>query len=68
MSRNQSDDREIAAYPIPALTTIRRSFAELATLAVQLLLQIIEHGMPEYTQIVIEPQLIERESAVPFHP
>lgn len=60
------DDIEVAAYQIPALTTIRQSFAELATLAVQLLLQIIEHGMPEHTQIVIEPELIKRDSTAPF--
>ena len=62
------DDIEVAAYQIPALTTIRQSFAELATLAVQLLLEIIEHGRPEQPQIMIEPQLIERQSVVPFHP
>jgi len=60
------DDIEVAAYQIPALTTIRQSFAELATLAVQLLLQIIEQGMPEHSQIVIEPELIIRGSTAPF--
>jgi len=38
----------------------------LATLAVQLLLQIIEQGMPEHSQIVIEPELIIRGSTAPF--
>lgn len=61
------DDIEVAAYQIPALTTIRQSFAELATLAVELLLEIIEHGTPEDPQIVIEPTLIKRASVEPYN-
>ncbi len=42
--------------------TVRRSFAELATLAVQLLLEILGRKKPAQTQIVIEPTLIVRQS------
>jgi LacI family transcriptional regulator len=56
------DDIELAAYQNPPLTTVRQSFVELATLAIQLLLALIENNQPPETQIVIEPELIERQS------
>jgi LacI family transcriptional regulator len=59
------DDIEVAAYQTPALTTVRQSFAELATRAIQLLLEIIEGRQPAQTQIVIEPVLVERQSTAP---
>jgi LacI family transcriptional regulator len=59
------DDIEVAAYQTPALTTIRQSFAELATRAIQLLLEIVEGRQPAQTQIVIEPVLVERQSTAP---
>ena len=59
------DDIEVAAYQIPPLTTVRQSFADLGTYAVQLLLEIIERGEHIPPQIVIEPVLIERQSTAP---
>jgi DNA-binding LacI/PurR family transcriptional regulator len=59
------DDLEVAAYQVPPLTTVRQSFAEIATLAVRLLLEILEGKEPEESQIVIEPVLIERQSTAP---
>jgi DNA-binding LacI/PurR family transcriptional regulator len=56
------DDIEVAAYQNPPLTTVRQSFVELATLAIQLLLALIENNPPPQTQIVIDPVLIERRS------
>ena len=56
------DDIEVAAYQNPPLTTVRQSFIELATLAIQLLLALIENNPPPQTQIVIDPVLIERQS------
>jgi LacI family transcriptional regulator len=61
------DDIEVAAFQIPPLTTVRQSFAELATLAVQLLLEILEGKEPAQTQIVIEPTLMVRQSTAPLH-
>jgi LacI family transcriptional regulator len=58
------DDIEVAAYQNPPLTTVRQSFVELATLAIQLLLALIEHNPPPQTQIVIDPVLVERLSTV----
>jgi len=59
------DDIEVAAFQIPPLTTVQQSFAELATLAVQLLLEILEGKEPAQIQIVIEPALIVRQSTAP---
>ena len=56
------DDIEVAAYQNPPLTTVRQSFVELATLAIQLLFALIEKEQPVETQLVIEPELIERQS------
>ncbi len=59
------DDIEVAAYQTPPLTTIRQPFVEFGTLAVRLLLEVIETGRPSQPQIVIEPALIERQSTAP---
>jgi len=59
------DDIELAAFQNPSLTTVRQSFAELATLAVRLLLGILEGREPDRTQIVIEPAIIVRQSTAP---
>ena len=56
------DDIEVAAYQNPPLTTVRQSFVELATRAIQLLLALIQKDQPAETQLVIEPELIERQS------
>jgi len=61
------DDIEVAAFQTPPLTTVRQSFAELATLGVQLLLEILEGKERENAQIVIEPTLIVRHSTAPWH-
>jgi DNA-binding LacI/PurR family transcriptional regulator len=58
------DDIEVAAYQIPPLTTLRQSFAELARLGVQLLLDTLQGKEVTQTQIVIEPELVERASTV----
>lgn len=56
------DDIEVAAYQNPPLTTVRQSFVELATLAMQLLFALIEKEQPDKTQLVLEPELVERRS------
>lgn len=59
------DDIEISAFQNPPLTTIDQSFHELATLSVQLLLDLVAGDTPEHTRIVVEPQLIVRQSTAP---
>jgi DNA-binding LacI/PurR family transcriptional regulator len=60
------DDIEVAAYQNPPLTTVRQSFVELATHAMQLLFALIEKEQPDKTQLVLEPELIERQSTAPL--
>jgi len=59
------DDIEVAAYQTPPLTTISQPFAEMATLALQILLALIEHGEAAQPRVVIDPVLIVRQSAAP---
>jgi LacI family transcriptional regulator len=59
------DDIEVAAFQSPPLTTVRQSFAHLATLAVQLLLDILAGRIPDQFQIVLEPALVVRRSTAP---
>jgi LacI family transcriptional regulator len=59
------DDLEIAPYQNPPLTTVRQSLAELATRAVQLLLDILAEREPVETQIVLPPTLVVRQSTAP---
>jgi LacI family transcriptional regulator len=59
------DDIEISEFQNPPLSTIDQSFQELAALSVQLLLDLVAGEKPDLTQIVVEPQLIVRQSSVP---
>jgi DNA-binding LacI/PurR family transcriptional regulator len=56
------DDIEVAAFQVPPLTTVRQPCAELATLGVQFLLDILAGKELAQTQMVIEPSLIVRRS------
>ncbi|MCL5995794.1 MAG: LacI family transcriptional regulator [Chloroflexi bacterium] len=61
------DDIEVAAFQIPPLTTVRQSFAELATRGVQLLLDLLagKEVSDWEKHVVIEPTLIQRQSTAP---
>lgn len=56
------DDIEVAAFQTPPLTTICQPFTQLATLGVQLLLDILVGKELTTPQVVIEPSLIIRQS------
>lgn len=56
------DDLEVAQYQNPPLTTVRQSFAALATRAVQLLLEIMSGREPYEMQVVLSPTLVVRHS------
>jgi LacI family transcriptional regulator len=56
------DDIQVAAFQTPPLTTVRQPFTELATMGVQLLLDILAGKALAQNQIVIEPTLIVRQS------
>ncbi len=59
------DDIETSAYQIPPLTTVRQSFCKLAVLGIRLLLDILSGKNPDPYQIMIEPELIIRQSTAP---
>jgi DNA-binding LacI/PurR family transcriptional regulator len=56
------DDIEYAAYLAPPLTTVSQSIAQMATLGVKLLLDLLAGKELEPSRIVIEPKLIVRRS------
>lgn len=56
------DDIELAAYQSPPLTTVRQSFTDLATRALQLLLAVLSGQEPVQPQVVLEPSLIVRQT------
>jgi LacI family transcriptional regulator len=59
------DDIEVAAYQVPPLTTVRQSFAQLATLGVQLLLDMLRGAEPSEIHRMIQPELVVRVSTAP---
>jgi DNA-binding LacI/PurR family transcriptional regulator len=59
------DDIEVSAYQVPALTTIRQSFPDMASRCVHLLIDILERKEPEQTRIVMEPSFVQRKSTAP---
>ncbi len=56
------DDIEASAFATPPLTTIRQPFAEMASKAVSLLFDIIKDQQTETVQIMLQPELIVRQS------
>ncbi len=62
------DDIEVAAFQIPPLTTIRQSFTQLASLGLQILLDILSDREPALGRVVLEPALIRRQSTGPVRP
>lgn len=58
------DDIPEAAYFTPPLTTVRQDFAELGRRCLNLLLDRVE-GAPGSTRVVVEPELVVRESTGP---
>jgi DNA-binding LacI/PurR family transcriptional regulator len=61
------DDIDVAAFVVPALTTIRQPYLEIASKAVSLLLKVIAGRTPRTTQIVLPPELVIRQSTARCH-
>ena len=59
------DNVEVAAFHIPPLTTIRQFLPQLATMGVQMLLDILAGKEPSQPEIILEPALIVRQSTAP---
>jgi DNA-binding LacI/PurR family transcriptional regulator len=58
------DDIKAAAFAIPTLTTIRQPFDEMASTAVQLLVQLIAGEEPPTTQVMLPAELVIRQSTM----
>jgi DNA-binding LacI/PurR family transcriptional regulator len=59
------DDIEQARYHIPPLTTIVQPHAEMATIAVKMLFELIAGNAPVNPRIVLPPELVVRDSTGP---
>jgi LacI family transcriptional regulator len=59
------DDVEIAAWVIPALTTVRQPLAEMGTFAATMLLQLIEGKALASNRVELATELVVRESCAP---
>ena len=59
------DDIALAAFSIPALTTVRQPLMKMGRIAAQTLLDRIEDRAPYIPEIAVEPDLIIRNSTAP---
>lgn len=59
------DDIKAAAFTLPRLTTINQPLEEIGRIATQSLLNRIHNTMPPRDEIMVEPQLVVRESTGP---
>ena len=60
------DDIQSAAYATPSLTTVRQPLAAMGKRGAQVLLQRIENREKDFpSEIVMEPELVLRESTAP---
>jgi DNA-binding LacI/PurR family transcriptional regulator len=62
------DDNPLARFTIPALTTVRLPFEEMGRLAGKMLLDLILHKAKPGRQVLLETELIVRDSSVPSKP
>ena len=58
------DDNPLAQFTIPALTTVRLSFEEMGRQAGKMLLDLILHNAKPGRQVLLETELIVRDSSV----
>jgi DNA-binding LacI/PurR family transcriptional regulator len=58
------DDNPLARFTIPALTTVRLPFEEMGRLAGKMLLDLVLHKAKPGRQVLLETNLIVRESSV----
>lgn len=62
------DNIEVSAFTIPSLTTIVQPYARMGTLAVRMLLDLLEGRSPEPPRVFIQPELVKRQSSAPPRP
>jgi DNA-binding LacI/PurR family transcriptional regulator len=56
------DDIESAGYLTPSLTTLRQPLEQMGELAAEHLIAIINEGQQPLSEVLVDPELIERES------
>ena len=61
------DDIESGGYLTPSLTTLRQPLEQMGELAAEHLIGIIDNGQPPLAEVLVDPTLIERESAIRLH-
>jgi len=61
------DDIESAGYLTPSLTTMRQPLEQMGELAAEHLIGMIESGQQPLSEVLVDPTLIERESAIRLH-
>ena len=61
------DDIDIARFTIPPLTTISQSGVEMGRIATEMLLDLIDAGVPhpDVPDVIVEPKLVVRQSTGP---
>jgi LacI family transcriptional regulator len=59
------DDHPYAEFSVPALTTVRQPIEHIAEYACQLLIRLIEGETVAERQILVQPELIIRQSTAP---
>lgn len=59
------DDVSAASYTVPRLTTINQPFEEIGRIATQSLLNRLHNTIPPRDEIMVEPELVIRESTGP---
>ena len=59
------DDIQAAAFMNPPLTTVRQPLGHMGDLAARTLLRRIKHGETEPEEIMVQPELVVRESTCP---
>lgn len=62
-----ADDVPLAAFAPVALTTVRQSFQDLGTAAIDLLVDMVERPDREHHGVLMEPELVLRSSTAPRH-
>jgi len=61
------DDIEMASFTTPKLTTIRQPMHNIANMTVEALIRSINAESPSGSQIILNAELVERDSCAPVH-
>lgn len=57
------DDAPMSQYLLPSLTTVRQPIREAGARCVEILVALMEGAHPDHTQMLLQPELVVRDSA-----